>query len=216
MGTNSQKKKLITLDVEKYDHVNHVIAAGELRGSVVRKVLKTLDKCHYVWTNTEINIVSENIGLITASLPTMVFCSVGSILNSALVKPLGRAIGIKGLRCKDEDHEEDHEEDHDCDSDCGSDCDSDYEDDDDNVSADDDNVSADDDNVSADDDNVSADDDNVSTDHEEDNISTDDEEDNVSTDHEDYGCKKKKKNWLGMLWSGVKDAYSKNVKSKKY
>ena len=130
----NKSKKLISLNVEKHNNIHHAIVAGEANGSLVKKVLKTLDKCHYIWTNGEMNNVSESAGLLSASLPFMALTSVGSAINNAVLKPLARAVGFKGLRCKKRKHkcedEHHHHDDEDMDSEDDEDMDSEYDDDD--------------------------------------------------------------------------------------
>ena len=113
MVTSCSKKKhsLLSLDVEKHECAHHAIVVGEANGGVVKKLLKKLDKCNYVWTNVEMNNVSESVGLISATLPFLAVTTVGSAISNALLKPLGRFVGFKGLRCKKrKDHNEDDEE----------------------------------------------------------------------------------------------------------
>ena len=107
----NKSKKLISLNVEKHNDTPHAIVAGEANGSLFKKVLKKLDKCHYVWTNQEMNKVSEGAGLISATLPVIAFTTLGSILNNAALKPLSRLVGFKGLRCKKRKDKDDEEED---------------------------------------------------------------------------------------------------------
>ena len=119
MVTSCSKKKqpLLSLDVEKHECAHHAIVVGEANGGLVKKLLKKLDKCNHVWSNSEMNNVSESVGLISATLPFLAVTTVGSAISNALLKPLGRAVGFKGLRCKKRKHEEEeceseHESEH--------------------------------------------------------------------------------------------------------
>ena len=203
----SNKKNLIDLNVEKYDDVNQAVVAGEANGSFVRKVLKKIDKCDFVWTNTDKNNVSKNIGLISGSIPVILIGSIGSILNSALIKPLGRVIGFKGIRCKkrkDEDDDEcgDEDEDNCCDEcgnedldNCSDECDSD-EDDSDECDSDED----DSDEVDSDEDDSDEVDSGSSS-----GSSSSSGSNNEDDSDEEEDCKKKKKNWFGSVWDKIRN-----------
>ena len=215
----SNKKNLIDLNVEKYDDVNQAVVAGEANGSFVRKVLKKIDKCDFVWTNTDKNNVSKNIGLISGSIPVILIGSIGSILNSALIKPLGRVIGFKGIRCKkrkDEDDDECGDEDEDldncsdededldnCSDECGNEdldncsdeCDSD-EDDSDECDSDED----DSDEVDSDEDDSDEVDSGSSS-----GSSSSSGSNNEDDSDEEEDCKKKKKNWFGSVWDKIRN-----------
>ena len=135
MVKSCSQKKLVSLNVEKHNDTHHAIVAGEANGSLVKKVLKKLDKCNYVWTNGEMNNVSESAGLLTASLPILAVTTVGSAINNAVFKPLARAVGFKGLRCKKRKHESDDEcdseDEHDSEDECDSEDEHDSDDDED-------------------------------------------------------------------------------------
>ena len=204
----SNKKNLIDLNVEKYDDVNQAVVAGEANGSFVRKVLKKIDKCDFVWTNTDKNNVSKNIGLISGSIPVILIGSIGSILNSALIKPLGRVIGFKGIRCKkrkDEDDDECGDEDEDLDN-----C-SDEDEDLDNCSdecgnEDLDNCSDEcdsDEDDSDEDDSDECDSDEVDSGSSSGSSSSSGSNNEDDSDEED--CKKKKKNWFGSVWDKIRN-----------
>ena len=214
----SNKKNLIDLNVEKYDDVNQAVVAGEANGSFVRKVLKKIDKCDFVWTNTDKNNVSKNIGLISGSIPVILIGSIGSILNSALIKPLGRVIGFKGIRCKkrkDEDDDECGDEDEDldncsdededldnCSDECGNEdldncsdeCDSDEDDSDECDSDEDDSDEVDSDEVDSDED-----------DSDEVDSGSSSGSNNEDDSDEEEDCKKKKKNWFGSVWDKIRN-----------
>ena len=51
MKNSSQKKKLLSLDVEKHAKTAHAIVAGEANGSFVKKILKTLYLKRYIYNN---------------------------------------------------------------------------------------------------------------------------------------------------------------------
>ena len=215
----SNKKNLIDLNVEKYDDVNQAVVAGEANGSFVRKVLKKIDKCDFVWTNTDKNNVSKNIGLISGSIPVILIGSIGSILNSALIKPLGRVIGFKGIRCKkrkDEDDDECGDEDEDldnwsdededldnCSDECGNEdldncsdeCDSDEDDSDECDSDEDDSDEVDSDEVDSDEVDSGSSSGSSSSSGSNNEDDSDEEED----------CKKKKKNWFGSVWDKIRN-----------
>ena len=218
----SNKKNLIDLNVEKYDHVNQAVVTGEANGSFVRKVLKKIDTCDFVWTNTDKNNVSKNIGLISGSIPIILIGSIGSILNSALIKPLGRVIGFKGIRCKkrkDDDECCDEDEDLDnCSDECGNEDEdidegmrsnrgrsalrSDQDDSDEDDSDEDDSDEDDSDEVDSDeDDSDEVDSDEVDSDEVDSGSSSNNEDD--SDEEEDY--KKKKKNWFGSAWDKIRN-----------
>ena len=214
----SNKKNLIDLNVEKYDDVNQAVVAGEANGSFVRKVLKKIDKCDFVWTNTDKNNVSKNIGLISGSIPVILIGSIGSILNSALIKPLGRVIGFKGIRCKkrkDEDDDECGDEDEDldncsdededldnCSDECGNEdldncsdeCDSDEDDSDECDSDEDDSDEVDSDEVDSDE-----------VDSGSSSGSSSSSGSNNEDDSDEEDCKKKKKNWFGSVWDKIRN-----------
>jgi hypothetical protein len=218
----SNKKNLIDLNVEKYDDVNQAVVAGEANGSFVRKVLKKIDKCDFVWTNTDKNNVSKNIGLISGSIPVILIGSIGSILNSALIKPLGRVIGFKGIRCKkrkDEDDDECGDEDEDldncsdededldnCSDECGNEdedldncsdeCDSDEDDSDECDSDEDDSDEVDSDEVDSDEDD---------SDEVDSGSSSGSGSNNEDDSDEEEDCKKKKKNWFGSVWDKIRN-----------
>ena len=235
----NKSKKLISLNVEKHNDTPHAIVAGEANGSLFKKVLKKLDKCHYVWTNQEMNKVSEGAGLISATLPVMAFTTLGSILNNAALKPLSRLVGFKGLRCKKRKDKDDEEED------CSAMDDSDAEELDDEESEgeeseceesegeesegeesegeeseveDENSEDLDDEYCDTDDsDTEESDGEECSNMDDSDTEESDGEEGSNMDDSgdEDYGCKKnvskKKQNWFGKIW----DKVYKNRKQKK-
>jgi len=182
MDNKSQKiKPLISLDVEKHNNTAHAIVAGEATGSLVFKGLKKLDKCNYVWTNGEMNTVSESAGLLIAALPFLGLTTVGSAISSAVLKPLGRLVGFKGLRCKKRKDKDDEEED------CPSE------------------PSESEDEESEDEESEDEHCDTEDSDAEE--LSDDEHCDTEDSDAEDNGCKKndskKKQNWLSKFWGKV-------------
>ena len=205
---NSSQKKLLSLDVEKHAKTAHAIVTGEANGSFVKKVLKTIDKCNYVWTNEEMKNVSEGAGLISGTLPIIVFTTIGTMLNNAALKPLGRAVGFKGLRCKkrkdrdeedecndeDEDDMDDEDECNDEDEDdmddedeCEDDEDEDDEDEDDEDECEDDEDEDDEDECEDDEDEDDEDECEDDEDDEDDEDECEDDEDEC----EDYNdCKK--------------------------
>ena len=235
----NKSKKLISLNVEKHNDTPHAIVAGEANGSLFKKVLKKLDKCHYVWTNQEMNKVSEGAGLISATLPVIAFTTLGSILNNAALKPLSRLVGFKGLRCKKRKDKDDEEED------CSAMDDSDAEELDDEESEgeeseceesegeesegeesegeeseveDENSEDLDDEYCDTDDsDTEESDGEECSNMDDSDTEESDGEEGSNMDDSgdEDYGCKKnvskKKQNWFGKIW----DKVYKNRKQKK-
>ena len=54
-----KKYKVVSLNVEKDEDTHFSVIAGETNGCLVKRVLKKVDKCIKVWTNQEINNVSD-------------------------------------------------------------------------------------------------------------------------------------------------------------
>jgi len=185
MSTKScSKKKLVKLQVDKYDDVDHAIVSGECKGSSVRKVLNKVDPKKCFWSNAEINSVSESFGLLVGSVPAIIVDAVGTIVNNAILSPLKRV--IKNRKCnKDDDASDEHDcDEHDCDE---HDCDEhDCDEDDYNDCDEHDDASGEACGCDA----------TRTIDCSEDDCSEDD-------CSEDYVCKKKKKNPFSTLWNKI-------------
>ena len=207
MVKSCSQKKLVSLNVEKHNDTHYAIVAGEANGSLVKKILKKLDKCHYVWTNGEMNNVSEGAGLLTASLPILAVTTVGSAINNAVFKPLARAVGFKGLRCKkrkhesedeDDECEDEHEsedEDHECedeDDECEDEHESedeDHEDEDEDHESEDEDMDSEDEDMDSEDEDMDSEDEDMDSEDEdmdsEDEDECEDEDEDMESEDED-------------------------------